>query len=315
MPIADKIKTKVPLAPYTTFNIGGPAEFFIDIKTKEELKEALAWAQEKDLLFYFLGGGSNILISDKGLSGLVLRLNNTKALVRGDRLYCEAGVYLAAAAQLATGHKLSGLEWAYGIPRATIGGAIRGNAGAFDTETSDLVETVEAYDAKKERFEMYSHKDCEFEYRGSRFKKNKNLLIWQATMKLSKAEAAVIKEKIETVLKFRSAKQPRLWSAGSIFKNLPPAYLKENNRGLYDRAIEAGLSPKKNIGAGLLIDWAGLKGKTIGGAKVSLEHANFIVNTGKATAEDVIVLISYIKQQLRDKFGVQLWEEIEYLGF
>src|SRR3989339_1480410 len=314
MPVTNKIKTNVPLAPYTTFKIGGPADFFVEIESKDELEEAFGWAKEKNLPFYFLGGGSNILISDKGLRGLTIKLGNKTIDVRGERLYCGAGVSLAQAAQAATGHKFSGLEWAYGIPRATVGGAIRGNAEAFGTNMSDLTETEEVYNAKKKRFELYSKKDCKFEYRGSIFKKNGHLLIWQGTLKLFAADGVDIDKKVEKVLGFRNAKQPKLPSAGCIFKNVSADHLKESNPELYSRADRA-ISPRGEVSAGWLIDSAGLKGKTIGGAKISLEHANFIINIGKATAEDIITLISYTKQQVRDKFRIQLSEEIGYLAF
>jgi UDP-N-acetylmuramate dehydrogenase len=314
MSVELKIKQDIPLAPLTTFKIGGSAKFFVEIKNKDELVEAVKWAQENNEKFYVLAGGSNVLINDKGIDGLVIKMANNNIRVRGERLECGAGASLAAAVSLAAPEGLAGLEWAVGIP-GTIGGAVRGNAGAFGSSISDITETVEVFNAKKIQFYQFSRKDCEFNYRESVFKQDNNLLVWQAVFKLRAGRTAKIKKGMEECLKRRGGGHPKLPSAGSIFKNVDYDSLRQANAYLAQRAEEDGVVHNNKVPAGWLIDLLGLKGKTIGGAKVSLEHANFIVNTGKATAEDVIMLISYIKQQVRDRFGVQLYEEVQYLGF
>lgn len=309
-----EIKKNIPLAPLTTFKIGGPAKFFVEIEKKEELIAATEWAKENNEKIYILAGGSNVLISDKGINGLVIKIKNDDALVKGERIECGAGAGLAILINLTAQAELAGLEWAAGIP-GTVGGAIRGNAGAFNKRIGEQVETVEVFNIKKNKFKQFSRKDCEFDYRGSIFKKDNNLLIWQITLKLERGEIAEIKNKMGEYLKYRGETQPKLPSAGSIFKNLSLDYLKDNNSYLAGLALKKNIIKDNQAGAGWIIDLLDLKGKAIGGAKISLEHANFIVNTGNATAENIITLISFIKQQARDKFGVQLEEEIQYLGF
>ncbi|MDP3043066.1 MAG: UDP-N-acetylmuramate dehydrogenase [bacterium] len=312
-----KIQQNIPLAPLTTFKIGGPAKYFVETETKEELAAAFDWARENKEPVFVLAGGSNVLINDKGADGLVVKICNSGIKVMGQRLDCGAGAGLMAAARMAINENLTGLEWAIGIP-GTVGGAVRGNAGAYGKSISGAVETVTVFDAKKKKFFIFSNKDCRFNYKESVFKGDngeQSRLIWQVIIKLENGNAAEIKELSEKYLKYREQTQPKLPSAGCVFKNLLIANLREFNATLANEALETGAGKDDKVGAGWLIDKLGLKGKTIGGAKISLEHANFIVNTGKATAEDVVALISFIKQQARDKFGVQLREEVEYLGF
>lgn len=312
-----KIQQNIPLAPMTTFKIGGPAKYFVEIKTKEELAAAFDWACENKEPVFILAGGSNVLINDKGVDGLVIKMRNDGIAVKGARLECGAGACLMAAARAAISENLTGLEWAVGIP-GTVGGAVIGNAGAFGRSISESVEMTEVFNVKKKRFEQFSNKDCLFSYRESIFK-NKNRenlkLIWQVILKLQKGEQGVIGGLANQYLEYRRKTQPKLPSAGCVFKNLEFADLRQITPICANEAMKAGVVKDGKVGAGWLIHKLGLKGKTIGGAKVSLEHANFIVNTGKAAAEDIIMLISFIKQQARDKFGVQLREEIEYLGF
>lgn len=315
MPIEAKIKQNISLALFTTFKIGGPAKFFIEIKLKEELVEAYKWAKNNKEKIFILAGGSNLLINDKGVDGLVIKINNDDIAVHGERLNCGAGASLARAISIAISSNLSGLEWAAGIPGATVGGAVLGNAGAFGFSSSETVETVEIFNIKKNKFELFSNKECRFNYRQSIFKEKKNYLIWNIILRLRKERVGEVEKKVNEILKFRNKMQPKLPSAGSVFKNLSIASLRNFNGNLADMAESENIVKGGKVGAGWLIDLSGLKGKTIGGAKISLEHANFIINTGKATASDVVMLISYIKQQIRNKFKVQLIEEIQYLGF
>jgi len=310
-----KVQKNIPSAQFTTFRIGGPAKFFIEVKEKNDLLEAIKWAKENKEKFFILGGGSNVIINDKGVDGLVIKMANDNITVHGERMEAGAGATLARAVRLATGENLSGLEWAAGIPRATIGGAVRGNAGAFNSSMAEVMETAEVFNVKKEKFELFSNKDCRFNYRESIFKEDNNYLIWNVVFKLEKGNKLEIESSVNKFLESRQSWQPKLPSAGSVFKNLSLDYLKENNANIADLASQAGVVKEGKVGAGWLIELAGLKGKKIGGAKVSLEHANFIVNTSQATAGDIIMLISYIKQQVRNRFNIQLQEEVQYLGF
>ncbi len=314
MNIEDKIQKDIALKPFTTWQVGGPAKYYLEIKSKEDLNAAYSWAKDKQLKVYILGGGSNILVPDDGVDGLVLRMLNDKTEAKGERLECGAGACLSNAIIKATGNNLSGLEWASGIPRATIGGSIRGNAGAFGQRMANLVETTEAFYIKKKKFVVFSNRDCKFAYRTSMFKKKAEYLIWSATLRLHKEKPEIIRARIEESLSHRSRHYPKLPSVGSIFKNLDSSNIEKGNPMLMNE-LKDKLGRTGKISAGLLIDMCGLKGKAIGGAKVSLEHANHLVNTGHARAEEIVMLISYIKQQVRDKFAVELQEEIQYFGF
>jgi UDP-N-acetylmuramate dehydrogenase len=313
MLIEDKIKKDVALAPFTTFKIGGTAKYFVEVAAKEDLLAAVEWAKREKEPIYCLGGGSNLLIADEGLSGLVIRFVNREAVNLSPRFACGAGTVLAYVISLTRAAGLSGLEWGFGIPQATIGGCVRGNAGAFGMNTSDVVETVEAYNLKKNRFEILSNKDCQFGYRASLFKADSELLVWAATLKLKPAAAGEINKIIEQNLGKRDKTQPRLPNAGSVFKNLFLDDIRHLNPQLAEFIDEQGVAKGGKIGAGYLIDMHGLKGKAVGGAKISLEHANFIVNTGHATAKDVLDLIDFVKKEIKLRFKIDLEEEMVVL--
>jgi UDP-N-acetylmuramate dehydrogenase len=311
--IDDKIKKDVPLALFTTFKIGGPARYYIEVKTKSDLEGAIQWAKNNDQRVYYLGGGSNLLIADEGLPGLVIRFANREVNNMSPRFHCGAGAPLSYVITQARAAGLSGLEWAFGIPLATIGGSIRGNAGGFGQSMGEVVETVEFFNIDKERFEFLSQKDCDFSYRSSVFKQNPSFLVWATTLKLKPTPVEEISSTIENNLKSRESSQPRLPNAGCVFKNLFLDDIVRVNPSLGEHIKEQGVSKNGKVGAGYLIDMRGLKGKAIGGAKVSLEHANFIVNTGRATAKDVLDLIELVKGEVKLRFNVELEEEIVIL--
>ncbi len=327
-----EIKENVPLKNYTTFRIGGPARFLVAVKSEEELIEALNYAKGNNLPFFILGGGSNLLVSDRGFDGLVIK-NKLLAFsfqLSACTIEAGAGVPLALAVNKSVENNLTGLEWAAGIP-GTVGGAVRGNAGAFGGSMGDIVEKVKVLEISNDQFlipnqisnpksqipnklqiKNYKLQDCQFGYRTSIFKQNKNLIILSATIKLKSGNKEESQKKIKEIIAKRIAKQPKAASAGSYFLNPVVTDQKLLEEFEHDRGIKC---KDDKLPAGWLIDQAGLRGKKIGGAMVSEEHTNFIVNTGAATAEDVIMLVSVIKQQVRDKFRVELIEETQYLGF
>lgn len=279
----------IPLKKYNTFKVGGPADYFCEVKEKQELKRAIDFSNSKQLPCFILGGGSNLLINDNGFKGLVIKLNNSDCKVKDDRIFAQAGVSLTELVELSAVKGLSGLEWAAGIP-GTLGGAIRGNAGAFGSCMSDFLEIVEVAD---ENFSFHSlhKKDCRFSYRDSLFKHNSQI-IFSAILNLKKSDEDLIRQKIEQNLNHRKERQPLNYpSAGSFFKNFPE-------------------KP-----AGQIIEEAGLKGKQIGGAMVSEKHGNFIINFNGATASNIKELAELIKSEVKEKTGYQLEEEIRYLGF
>src|SRR3989344_2804165 len=330
-----KLEKNISLSNYTTFRIGGPAKFFIEVKNEEELLEALDYAKKNNLDFFILGGGSNLLVSDKGFDGLVIKMHNSSFLIHNSSLECGAGVPLAKAVRESVNSGLTGLEWAAGIP-GTVGGAIRGNAGAFGGETKDVIESVKVLvipslsrnlikeeldpsvyspvgEFAQDGIHIFTKDECQFGYRDSIFKQNKNLIILSAVFKLQKGNKEESRKKIQEIIKKRISVQPQgMPSAGSFFVN--PVV--NNPKIIEEFEKETGKKSKeRKVPAPWLIEQADLKGRQIGGAKVSEKHANYIVNTGNATAEDVIMLASIIKQQVRDKFGVELKEEVQYLGF
>lgn len=315
MEIEAKIIKNFDLKNLTTFKIGGLARFFVEIKTKEELTAISAWVKKQNLAVFFLGGGSNILVSDDGFSGLVIKLSNQDLELETNNLTCDAGASLVRALKISSNKGLSGLEWVIGIPGITVGGAIRGNAGAFGDSMNRVIEAVQVYDFSRDKWTWFKNQECQFAYRESIFKQEKSLVIWQAQLKLEPKDKASIKKTIQENLDKRLKDQPQEPSAGSVFKNFTFEYLKTRNSDLASRAQKAGVVKGGKVGAGWVIDHLDLSGKTIGGAQISTKHANFIINTGEATALDVITLLSYIKQKVRQKSNLQLQEEIEYLGF
>lgn len=303
------IKKNILLKDYTTFRIGGKARYFFAAKTKDDLAKAVKFAQESKLPIFILGAGSNLLVSDKGFNGLMIKMQNTKYEIQNIKITAGAGLGLGKLVGMSLKEGLGGIEWTTGIPGA-IGGSIRGNAGAFGLSMSDVVESVEALDIKDLKFKIYSLRDCQFSYRQSVFKRNKNLIVFSATFKLKKEEKGKIEKEIRSYLNYRRERHPKEPSAGSVFKNI------EFSKSLVEKFPEfLQFKEKGYIPAAFLIAQCGLAGKTMGGAKISEMHSNFILNFKKAKAQDVIGLINLAKEEVKNKFDIKLEEEIECLGF
>jgi len=259
----NKFQKDVSLAKYTTFKIGGIAKYFFRVSNKEDLNKAIEFIREKSLPFFVLGGGSNVLVSDKGFVGIVILMNNKKIEIEDNKIIVEAGVELNNLVKYSIKNSLTGLEWAIGIP-GTVGGAVKVNAHAFGSNFSELVKDT----------------------------KEDNNIILSVELELKNGNKEKCKKLINEYIKKRENTQPLEYpSAGCIFKNIP------------------------NYGAGRLIDKAGLKGTQIGEAMISNKHANFIINLGKANSNDVIKLIELAKETVKEKFNLELKEEIKYLGF
>lgn len=308
------IQENVILAPYTTFKIGGPARYFVEITSEEELGEALDYALKNKLKFFVLGGGSNVLISDQGFDGLVIKLKNAECKISETKIECGAGASLLRVVRLAADNFLTGLEWAAGIP-GTVGGAVRGNAGAFGSNMRNSIEKIRVFVLEGDKFigKDFTVDECEFEYRNSLFKKNNNLIIFSVILKLEKGDGEEIQNKTKEIIEKRNQMHPQgTASAGSFFVN--PQVKNEKLLDAFEK--DSGKSfPDNTIPAGWLIQEAGLMGKKVGGAMISEKHSNFIVNAGNAKAEDVIILMDVIKEKVRTKLGVQLVSEVNFLGF
>jgi len=311
MSIENLLQKNFDLTPLTTFRIGGQAEFFVIIKNRRELLKAVAWAKAKKLSIAILAGGSNILVTRKKIKGLVLKISGEHYSIKKNYIICWAGTSLTKLAKISASAGLSGLEWAFGIP-GSLGGAVRGNAGAYGSDMSNVTAEVEAYDLIKRKLIKLNNQACGFDYRSSVFKKRKNLLIVAVKLKLAKAVPEKIKALSRKNFNHRLEFNPKEPSAGSVFKNLEYKKVIKQNIRLAEDLAAAGLVRGNKIAAGYLIDRLGLKGKTVGGAKVSKKHANFIINTGRARSEDVVNLINLIKRKIKQKYKINLEEEIQY---
>ena len=305
-----QIQENIILAPYTTFKIGGPAEYFALVKTLEELQEAMAWAKENEKDIFVFGGGSNLLIGDNGIKGLVIKLDLQRLEFDENKVIVGAGLSLAYLLNQALENSLTGLEFAAGIP-GTVGGAIRGNAGTYGLAMGDVVTAIRYLD-KNNELKTMAKNEADFAYRHSIFKVN-NYLIVEAELLLAKGDVAASKALVQERLMYRKNNHPNQPSAGCIFKNI--SFKEADIESLKAKSIEVEkFLEHKKIPAGYLIEKAGLKAKTIGQAQVSTQHANYIINLGGAKAEEVMILTSLIKQQIRDKFGLQLEEEVQFVG-
>lgn len=289
---ASEAKQNISMAKWTTFKIGGPARYMVTVASLEQLRAVLAIAAQHGLPTVLLGGGSNMLVCDEGFEGIVIRLGMRTITIDGRRVCAHAGAKTAEVASRSVAAGLTGFEWAAGVP-GTIGGATRGNAGASGGEMKDTVVSVEALIDGE--VVVFTQAQCGFGYRHSAFKENGGIIL-SVTLELQPDMAKEGMKKIHDVLLYRMTTQPKgLASTGCIFKNVETS--------------------QKRISAGMLIDQSGLKGTTVGGARVSEIHGNFVVNAGNATAQDIRQLVETIKEKVYSETGYTLHEEIQYVGF
>ncbi len=281
-----KIKKDIDLAPFTTFGIGGPADYFFEARNSQQIVKAVNWAKAKKLPFYILGGGSNLLVADKGVRGLVIKIQNSKFKIQNEKAYCEGGVMVNRIVEETVNRGLGGLEFFAGLP-GTVGGAVYNNSHWKDHFFSDCLEKVEVLNKNLER-KVFKKKDLDFSYDWSSLRK-KGMIVLSASFKLNKENESTLKRKIKETLKERS-NQPKGKSAGCIFKN------------------------PKGKSAGYLIDKVGLKGKKIGGVKISERHANFFINVGGGKAEQVVKLIKLVCKKVKMDCKIELEPEIFFLG-
>jgi UDP-N-acetylmuramate dehydrogenase len=276
-----------PLSRHTSFRIGGPAELFVTAESLDELCAIVTLARELEVPCFLLGSGTNILVSDRGIRGLVIANRARGRRFEGRTLYAESGALLSRLARQAVRHGLSGLEWAVGIP-GTIGGAVVGNAGAYGASMADVVRQITVLDESNQARDM-AVGELGLGYRTSRLR-GQQVVVLSAELGLKYSP----RRHLETVVAMRTARrkktQPSQPSAGSVFRNPPGDF------------------------AGRLIEAAGLKGRRVGQACVSEVHANFIVNLGAASAEEVRQLIDLIQQTVWKLFQVQLELEVELVG-
>ena len=283
------IKIDEKLSSYVNFKVGGPADILLIPKSKEQVIKSVEVCKENKIPFYLIGNGSNILVRDGGFRGVVISLKEVNTIiVDGDKIEAECGAMLKAVSDKAMENSLTGFEFACGIP-GTIGGAVFMNAGAYDGQIAHVIESAEIIDEECNIVRL-SNKDLDFGYRSSIVMK-KGYTVLSAVFKLEKGQVKTIKELVDDLTNKRESKQPLEYpSAGSTFKR-PTGYF-----------------------AGKLIQDAGLKGYSIGGAAVSEKHSGFVINKGNATAKDITDLIKYIQDEVKRQFGVELHPEVRIIG-
>lgn len=282
-----KIRFNEPMKRHTALGVGGKAKYFAEVDSLYGLNLLTTLAQKHRVKYKVIGNGTNILVSDNGYDGIIVCLKKlSDVFFKRDEVRAMAGANLDKLIKFTLDHRLTGLEALSGIP-ATVGGAVVMNAGAFGHNISDRITTVETLCGGK--IKIYDKEDCKFSYRKSRFLGKKETVV-SASFKLDGCDRDAVMNNIKQYRERRKNVQPTGKSCGSVFKN-PTKY-----------------------SAGALIDKAGLKGYTLGGAKVSDRHGNFILTDSRATASDVYALIQYIKEEIFNIFGVRLSEEVEYIG-
>lgn len=308
------IKKNICLKKYTTFKIGGRAKYFVNANNIKEIKEAINYAEKNNIPFFVLGNGSNVLINSDDYPGLVIRIVGGEILLANNCVIVDAGVFLSDLIVFCTKNNLSGIEWASGIP-ATVGGSIYGNAGCFGKSMVDNVIWVDVLNIKTKKIERYKNKECKFGYRESFFKKNPYLIILRAKLKFKKSDSTKIKAEIKKCLDLRRKKQVVGFSAGSVFKNYQFKNQKEKKEFLNNFPELGKFVFNNTIATGILLDSVKLKGLKVGNAMVAPNHANFIINNGSATSKDVLDIIDIAKKKVKQKFKIEIKEEIIFLGF
>ena len=300
------VKLNEPLAKHTTFKIGGAADFFIEINDNEKLVALLNFVSGVGVDYFILGGGSNMLFSDDGFKGVVIKVKTIDyRLLTTDTIVADAGVLLSQIVSFAAKNSLSGLEWGVGIP-GTVGGAVRGNAGAMGQETANCLEKVEMWQ-NGEIMEM-TKEELKFSYRSSCIKSSGGVIL-KAFFKLVPAEKQTIMIAMTGYLKQRTGRYPAFPSAGSFFQNIDINKWPGDLKALPEIFVE-----RKKVPVGWVVEQLNLKGFAVGGAKISDEHGNFVINYNHATQADILTLIETLKEKVYNKFGVELIPEVEIIN-
>ena len=289
--LGERAERDAPLASYTAMRVGGPADLLVVCSSVDEVVEVVRLAREHEVDWLLLGGGCNVLVADAGVRGLVIVNRAAQIAFNGRTVRADAGVLLAALAKQAVERGFGGLEWAAGLP-GTVGGAVVGNAGAFDGDIASVLCRAKMLEPSGEVVER--HKEWfEFDYRLSRIKREKvgrRSVVLAATFELQRTGPEALAARMSEILEWRRTRHPAGATMGSTFKNPPDGH------------------------AGYLIEQAGLRGSFVGGAQISELHGNFFTNTGDATAEDVLALIEYARGEVKRQFDVDLGLEIELVG-
>ncbi len=303
------VLTRAPLSRYTRFAIGGPADIYAETASAEAFIAALQVARESGQNFVVIGGGTNLIVSDEGFRGIVLRFIAQRILAAANRVVADGGAVLQDLVDFTVDRGLKGLETLAGIP-GSVGAAIYGNAGAYGHSISERVRSVRFYDGRDVR--VFDQEACEFQYRESIFKRHKDWIVFSTELVLETADAAELRKVADDIVKVRNEKFPvTMKCAGSIFKNLLLADLPDSAvRRVPERVIREGKVP-----AAFFLEEVDAKGMTLGDIHVASYHANLIYNAGAGTARDLRSLIAELQARVKEKFGITLEEEVQYVGF
>jgi len=302
----------VPLAPLTSFGIGGPARFLVQAAGPAEVRLALAFAAQRGLPFFLMGGGSNLLVSDQGFGGVVIRMGCGGMRREGTTVEVEAGADLTGLVHATADWGLAGLEPLAGIP-GLVGGAVRGNAGAYGGCLGECCESVRLLDATTFEEQELSGAECDFAYRTSRVKEHPEFVVLSVRLALKPAPVAEIRQRVAATLAKRAARGLQCErSVGSFFMN--PTVRDPELIARFE-AEQKVRSREGRLPAGWLIDLAGLRNERVGAVQVSARHANYLVNLGGATAREVLLLARLVKERVFLATGVHLQEEVCRLGF
>jgi UDP-N-acetylmuramate dehydrogenase len=303
------VSRDTPLCRYTRFGIGGPADLYAETESVESFIAALAAAHASGLETMVIGDGTNLIVSDEGFRGVVLRYRADGLRATGNSVSADAGAVLQDLVDFSIARGLKGLETLAGIPGST-GAAVYGNAGAYGHSISECVVEVRFYDGAAVR--IFRNEECQFHYRESIFKSHKEWIIFSTELLLEPANAAVLRQTADDILKVRNEKFPvTMKCAGSIFKNLLLRDLpREAAAGVPAAVVREGKVP-----AAYFLEQVGAKGIERGQIRVATYHANLIYNAGGGSAADLCALIAELKARVGRQFGIELEEEVQYVGF
>lgn len=308
-----KISNNVSLAPYTTFKVGGPARRFVAVKSLTELHEALVRARHQHWPIFVLAGGSNLIVANSGFPGLVVLVQFGGIKIIAQKIIAGAATPMKVLVDASIAKGLAGLEWAGGLP-GSFGGAIRGNAGAFGGEIKDTIDRVTSVNRHTGSIKHWNQTDCQFEYRGSLFKRQPDEIIIIATLQLRPGEQRQLRQTADSHISYRQQKHPLEYpNAGSIFKNTPVKKIPAPILKQWQDVIK--VDPFPVVPTAKIIADAGLKGLRVGDAQLSEKHTNYVVNLGAATGEDIVAVIKKIQTVVQEKFGIELEIEPELVGF
>jgi UDP-N-acetylmuramate dehydrogenase len=302
-----QVSAGASLALYTRFGLGGPADIYAETDGVASFVAAVRVARLSGLDYSIIGGGTNLVAADEGYRGIVLRFTGSAIAAEGNRVAAEAGAELQTVVDFAIGRGLAGLETLAGIP-GSLGAAIYGNAGAYGRSIAEVAARVTFFDGQDER--ALAGRECEFRYRESIFKRHKEWIVFSAELELVEGDGAELRRRADGILALRNTKfPPTMKCAGSVFKNLLASELPPGV------AVPPEAEREGKVPAAYFLEQVGAKGLAHGGIRVADYHANLIYNAGGGTARQFRELAAELKARVRERFGLELEEEVQYLGF